>query len=75
VLVPMIPTERSILDAELSQGYDEALAESDGFWSIRPATSATIDVPETYINDTIQQFERFVEVLSDASRKREGTSR
>lgn len=65
LLVPMLPTERDIFDKELAQGYDSALAESGKFWSKRPETAATIDVPETYINDTIHQFERFAEVLSE----------
>lgn len=65
LLVPMVPTDPEVIDSELALGYDAALAESDRFWSKRPATAATIDVPETYINDTIRQFERFAEVLSE----------
>ena len=65
VLVPMVPTERSIVDQELAQGYDRALAQADAFWAVRPATAATIDVPEDYIDDAIHQFERFAQVLSE----------
>lgn len=65
VLVPMIPIEPAVVDRELLQGFEIARREANAFWSPRPATAATIDVPETYINDTIHQFERFVEVLSE----------
>lgn len=65
VLVPMIPTDRAIVDRELALGYDHAMAEANAFWAERPATAATIDVPEDYIDDTIHQFERFVQVLSE----------
>src|SRR5690606_33195015 len=65
VLVPMIPTEQAVVDEELALGYDKALAEADRFWSPRPQTAATIDVPEPFINDTIHQFERFVEMISE----------
>jgi hypothetical protein len=65
VLVPMIPTDPAVVDAELALGYDKALAAADQFWSKRPATAAQIDVPEPYINDAIRQFERFAEVLSE----------
>lgn len=65
LLVPMIPTERAIADRELMQGYAGAKREADTFWSHRPSTAATIDVPEPYINETLRQFERFAEVLSE----------
>ena len=65
VLVPMVPTERAIADRELNAGYDQALAEANAYWAQRPATAATIDVPEDYIGDTIHQFERFAQVLSE----------
>lgn len=65
VLLPMVPTERAVLDKELAQGYEKALARSDVFWSKRPATAATVRVPEEYINDALYQFERFSEVLSE----------
>jgi hypothetical protein len=65
VLVPMLPTERAVFDQELANGYQAALNESEAFWAQRPQTAAVIDVPETYINDTLRQFERFAEVLSE----------
>lgn len=65
VLVPMIPTEAAIVNEVVARGYDGALQESQAFWAERPATAATIDVPEDDINDTFRQFERFVEVLSE----------
>lgn len=65
VLVPMVPTEPGIVERELRLGYDGALAEANRFWAPRPATAATIDVPEPYIGDTIRQFERYAQVLSE----------
>lgn len=65
VLIPMVPTEREIFGRELALGYDAALAQANRFWQARPATAATIDVPEEYIGETIRQFERFAEVLSE----------
>src|SRR5690606_10898304 len=65
VLVPMIPTDRRLVEQVLAKGYEGALAEANVFWAERPATATTIDVPETYINDSIRQFERFAEVLSE----------
>lgn len=65
LLVPMIPTERAMVDQELAHGYEWARAEADVFWAQRPATAASIDVPEDYIGDTIHQFERFAQMLSE----------
>lgn len=65
LLIPMIPTEQVVLDRVLAQGYEAALSESGTFWSERPETAANISVPEQEINNTLKQFERFVEVLSE----------
>lgn len=65
LLVPMVPTERAVVDRELGLGYDAARANADRYWSDRPATAATIDVPEEPINDALRQFERYVQVLSE----------
>lgn len=65
VLLPMLPTEPAIFNQEFVLGYDKALSESNPFWARRPASAAKIDVPEEFINNTLYQFERFSEVISE----------
>jgi hypothetical protein len=65
LLVPGVPMERSLATQLLSEGYDNALARSDQFWSSGiPSTKATIDTPEKEINQTISQSLRFVELIA-----------
>lgn len=55
LLIPMLPTERDVFDKELALGYDGALREAEAFWKKKPATTATFQVPEDYINQAIRR--------------------
>jgi len=65
LLVPMLPASRADFDAELSLGFDKALAESDAFWSPVPATAAVVDTPEPLVNNTIKHSLRLAEMISE----------
>ncbi|HPD29567.1 MAG TPA: hypothetical protein PLL20_06200 [Phycisphaerae bacterium] len=65
VLVPMLPTEREVFDAELMLGLEGALAEADAFWAIVPATAAVVDTPEALVNNTIKHSIRLAEMISE----------
>ncbi len=65
LLIPYISAERAVLDKELSLGYDAALAQADSYWSKIPATAATFDVPEDYINQAIKRSLQFAEIIAE----------
>lgn len=65
VLVPMLPTEPEILDAELALGYDAALAEAENFWSAKPTAAAMFDTPEPHINNTIARNIQISEIVAE----------
>lgn len=65
VLVPMLPTRRAAFEAELSLGFEKALAETDAFWSIAPSTAAVVDTPEPLVNNTIRHSLRLAEMISE----------
>jgi len=65
ILVPMMPTEKSVFDKELAVGYDGALKEAEAFWSKTPASAAKFDVPEDYINQAIKRNIQFDQITAD----------
>jgi len=65
LLVPMLPTERVVFDAELGLGLEAALAQSDAFWSAVPATAAVVDTPEPLVNNTVRHSLQLAEMISE----------
>ncbi|MFZ5495379.1 MAG: hypothetical protein ACOZE5_08595 [Verrucomicrobiota bacterium] len=65
LLLPMVPGERPVFDAELAMGYDEALRETRRHWQKTLASATRFDVPEADINDSIRQSVRFSHVLTE----------
>ena len=56
MIFPALVDEQKDILAEASRSYDQALNESDRYWSsLRPSTAATFEVPESYINEAILQ--------------------
>ncbi|MFB6718993.1 hypothetical protein ACFCV3_02490 [Kribbella sp. NPDC056345] len=49
---------------EVNLGYDGALAESNRYWSRKPATAATVSTPEKYVNDLVTRNIQFSEVVA-----------
>ncbi len=49
---------------EINLGYDGALAASNRYWSRKPATAATVNTPEKYVNDLVTRNVQFSEVVA-----------
>lgn len=67
LLVPMIPGEADAVRAEADLGYDAALAESDQYWSQRPATAAVVDTPEAQVNNAVRRMVEMAQVISETN--------
>ncbi|MHB9130241.1 MAG: hypothetical protein ACYDBB_04005 [Armatimonadota bacterium] len=65
LLLPMLPTEREIVDRELALGFDAALAETDRYWAVTPPTAATFHTPEPEINRIIERNLHFAEIIAE----------
>ncbi|WP_165219650.1 hypothetical protein [Aquisphaera insulae] len=65
LLLPMIPGDPAETRAEADLGYDGALAQSDAFWSRRPATAAVVDTPEPQVNRAVRRMVELFRVVSD----------
>lgn len=65
VLVPMLPAPRAVFDAELALGFNAALAQADRFWSYRPATAATVRIPEPAVQRILDQSLKFAEMIAE----------
>jgi hypothetical protein len=65
ILIPMIPAPRAVVEKELMLGYEKALAESDAYWREKPATAATIDVPEEPITRAIRSYLKMAEIVAE----------
>jgi hypothetical protein len=65
LLVPLVPENRDIVDAELALGHDAALREADRFWAAAPPTASRIDTPERLVNEAARQAVRFCEVIAE----------
>jgi hypothetical protein len=64
LLVPLVPTDRGIAEAELQVGRDAALRESNRYWSVEEPTAARADTPESLVNAATRQAVRFCEVIA-----------
>ena len=65
LLVPMLPCDRRIFDAELKLGYDGALRQTRKYWQRITATPTRFAVPETDVNEIIRQSVRFSNILTE----------
>ncbi|MCP2257830.1 hypothetical protein LX15_001516 [Streptoalloteichus tenebrarius] len=66
LLLPMLPTARADVDAELALGYDRALAEADAYWA-PPRDVASITTPEPLVNEVFLRSPSFAEVIAERS--------
>ena len=65
VLIPHIPLSMEAVEAELKQGYEAALAESDRYWSRRPGTAASVCVPEAFFNEALNTTLNSAQVVAE----------
>ncbi len=65
VLLPMLPMERTVFDAELARGYAGALRETRAFWRRTASTRTVFEVPEPEINDALTQSVRISNLLCE----------
>ncbi|WP_344158903.1 hypothetical protein [Kribbella yunnanensis] len=56
--------EANEFNPEINLGYDGALADSNRYWSRKPATAATVSTPEKYVNDLVTRNIQFSEVVA-----------
>lgn len=64
LLLPMLPASRNEFMKEMNLGRDRALGECDTYWSKLPATAATIDTPEPYINELLKRNVQYGEIIA-----------
>lgn len=67
LLLPMLPGDPDVVREEADLGYDAVLAESDRYWSIRPATAAVIETPELQVNEAIRRMVEMAQVISETN--------
>ena len=66
LLFPVLVDGESDFLAEMAVTREGALAEGDRYWAAqRPATAATFDVPEEYINEAVRQNFKIDRVLGE----------
>jgi hypothetical protein len=65
LLVPLLPADRATSDAELSLGFDGALAQCQAYWGQVPGTAAHVETPERLVNEAIRQSPKFAEVVAE----------
>jgi len=65
ILLPMVPAESKEFEKEFVLGYDNALKQSDTYWSIVPENIARIDTPEKQVNEAIERSVKFAEVIAE----------
>ncbi len=65
ILLPMLPSHRSLVEPEARIGYDRALQEADHFWSWKPETAAVFETPEIHINKTVEYGLKFAEMIAE----------
>ena len=64
LLLPALPDDRKLFDAELASGRAQALQEAERYWNRVPATAAIVDTPERMINEAVRRTLQFVELLA-----------
>ncbi len=67
LVLPMVPGDPAEVRAEADLGFDAALAQADAFWSERPATAATVDVPEPHVNRAVRRMVELARVTSETN--------
>jgi len=65
LLIPMVPTERALVEQELALGYDGALRQTRAFWGKTIKSPIRIHLPEPELNEAIKQSVRFSHVLTE----------
>lgn len=65
LLLPMLPADRDVFDAELALGYDRALDEANRLWSATPETAAVFETPERQINEGISRNLKLSRVIAE----------
>ena len=66
LIFPVLCQKREDADREAAISHEEALAQSDPYWaSLRPATAATFEVPESYITDALAENFKLARVLAE----------
>lgn len=68
LLLPMLPTGRAEIEAELGLGYEGALRETARFWSAEaPAGAAAVRTPEPGVNRSIFHGVRLAGVIAETN--------
>jgi hypothetical protein len=65
LLVPMLPAERVVFDAELALGREAALRESRRYWKRVTACPARFETPEADVNEVIRHTVHFSNILTE----------
>ena len=66
LILPSLPQKPDVFAREAALGFEDALAESDAFWTTqRPSGEAVFDVPEEDINRMVEANLRYTPVISE----------
>ncbi len=65
LLLPLLSASRPAIEAELSVGFEEALKQGDAYWSVKPATAAMIDTPESWLNEAVVHSLKLARVITE----------
>ena len=66
ILLPMLSDDPADTGRELTLGRDASLAAADAYWkSLRPATAATFEVPEQFVNEAVERNFSIAQVLTE----------
>ena len=65
LLVPIVPTERAVVEAELGLGWTGALRQTRNFWAKQNSTVATVRVPEEPINRIVQRGTQLTQMITE----------
>jgi hypothetical protein len=65
LVVPMISGDAAAMREETALGWESALAESDRFWSVRPASAARLVTPEEQFNRVVEYSVKFADILAE----------
>lgn len=67
ILLPMIPVEKEVYEQEARLGYDNALKETEDFWSNTLKTKTQITTPEHLINNVLKHILYNISVMGEKS--------
>jgi len=65
LLLPMVPTPPDVVAKQCQLGFEQSLSMADACWRRRPATAATVDVPEEEITRAIRQHLNMAEIVAE----------